>query len=91
MNERDLAGNYLKGFMRRRCRVFVAALILLAALTPVRSAASGVSEESTKALAEGNTEFGAELYHEIRVADGNLFLALQHIRCPCHDVRRRPR
>jgi len=75
MNERDLTGNYLKGFMRRRRRVFVAALILLAAFIPVRSVASGVSEESMKAQAVGNTGFALELYHKIRVADGNLFLS----------------
>ena len=72
MNQRDLAGNYLTGFMKRRWRAFVVALVLLVA---VRSAASGVSEENLKALAEGNTGFALELYHKIRVADGNLFLS----------------
>ena len=75
MNERYLATNYLTGFMGRRCRAFAGALILLVALFPVRSAASGVSEESMKALAEGNTRFALELYDKLRVADGNLFLS----------------
>ena len=61
--------------MRQHSRAFVAVLIALSALIPVRSTASGIQEESMKALAQGNTGFALALYQKIRKADNNLFLS----------------
>jgi serpin B len=50
-------------------------LIALSTLMPVQSMAYGASEESMKALADGNTRFALELYGKLRKVDDNLFLS----------------